>query len=1830
MNFLSSKMTDFYQGLFYNIYGLITPPNFPLPQVGEFGLLLNGDLFVLTSDSPVVWVPLVDPQYATFLDQDTQITYLLTNGSQYQKTICGYEVNLIDAVFQPTSGDYVLDPPVSPDISPVIALLSGVYRCFFYQDGLWYEQPVLRFIFKNVETGITYLIDNTAPVVHEIINCDTLDLALNNRYVDCGVNNNTNPNSLIASNTKFYSMAVNIGLYDLSPQPDLPPYNIRYMVYNTNNIPTTAVFYSPGDDLWSIDANQISSYPVTVVMSGCNESGQVNVIYNLYNLAEGINTLIGGEPFEVLPNGLGNYFEVPDLLYYNNVISINIGDYIYFEGPYNSTSKVFYAQVINVLPGSPPYLQLLSPLGDLPVTDLAYPNNSPRTTPLYAIRKTSSVFNGQHVEGINSVAFGMGSHAEGSSISIGEFSHSQGLQTQSAGNFSHAEGQFTQSVGQGSHAEGFGTYASGSFSHVEGFGNNAFGDYTHVEGNNNIADGAYSHAEGLNNGVVGPYSHVEGTNNLVYGDSSHAEGNENIISGTGTNSHIEGSINLINSSSSHAQGTSNLVTGLSCHAEGYYNLAGGDIIPLLPTYYTAINTTTGRINYIMAPDDNDPFFSYQPSAVGDILYVPNVNNGQIMVLRVTDVSNPTSPIVESYTIPATTMPGINLTHTNMYALRKPSANVASNEVKYTHVQGRVSVASGLYSHAEGNSMSFGSHSHAEGTGLSSGLFTHAEGNLTQAVGDYSHVEGQYNWAMGFNSHLEGLFCSSANFVVNTLTGTYFTYIAPPTSSILNLSTTASIAIGDIVYIPNRSVGVSNIFIGIVVLISSPTAVRVLPLNTSAGNSVFPTSDRTTTIALPVIVKTSASISTTLSNHIQGFSSTSLGSYNHVEGNNMVNGTYNHVEGRSNILSSNTNNTHVQSRNNWLSGTITNSHVESSDTIISGSFTSSHIEGNNQTISGTIDNSHIEGRNITMTTGTNSHIEGDTNTISTTFISSHMEGNAITLSSGIWSFSHLEGSGHNGLSGGSIVNYDHIEGQNNIVSTSNYAHLEGGNNSCLNSYAHLEGRFCSTTNLSFQTVTGNYYTYNGGLATGTIFTINTPINVNAGDYVYLNNDPANNTSNVITVGVVSSTSSSPNSILIQAIAGGPTIPITTLNSATSQTITIRSRSATASQVGSHLEGFSGSILGNYTHVESNNQVIGDFSHGEGKANTLIGNNCHIEGNKNIINTGTWFGSHIEGADNKTNATGGTFNYVHVEGLNNTISGTHERSHIEGDQHLVTDNIYNSCHIEGFNCSPSAGTSNKQLNYCHIEGSQNKWGNGNNTSQSVTAIHLEGFNNTAFCNYPHVEGTANRISFGNDTCHIEGDQNDILTTVISQYNHVEGRLIKLTGTVSSTNSHWEGNGHTPTGGTYTDCHIEGNSNNIASGTYNRLHLEGSGNNIVSGTYQDTHIEGLGILMTNATNNTLIGTHIQGTQHTITSGSSNNTIRYSHIEGQNNKIGTGTNTTVDIDAVHVEGINNTISTNFSHVEGRDNRLSVNISAGGGANHVEGINNIITGATMNATHIMGRNHSISSGTFNNTLICGNTTLNSTASNTFNHSQFMGQGHSTSGANTFNNCAIFGNGNTLTGPDIEINNVFMAGNQIEVQASNCFCLGTRIQATNDGCVFLADADIDLGTSLSSLTSNCFSCRFNGGRSGNVAYNFYTDITYINGVYMLGGDNSWSSMSSRKVKDKVADIDFRDFLNKFEKIPLEYWQYKNSNGTVHNTPYVEDYNEIFGTNFTGLSTLQLDSINMGAIKGLCIKKNEMQAEIDNLKAQVTELQTANQRLTSQMEDILTRLDKLQV
>lgn len=301
---------------------------------------------------------------------------------------------------------------------------------------------------------------------------------------------------------------------------------------------------------------------------------------------------------------------------------------------------------------------------------------------------------------------------------------------------------------------------------------------------------------------------------------------------------------------------------------------------------------------------------------------------------------------------------------------------------------------------------------------------------------------------------------------------------------------------------------------------------------------------------------------------------------------------------------------------------------------------------------------------------------------------------------------------------------------------------------------------------------------------------------------------------------------------------------------------RSNTGYSGSTTTHIEGYNNSLTispSNYSHIEGQTNTVSNqnTAHVEGQGNTLKqatgvsgnNNNNHVEGNNNIV-VGVE-ASHIEGNNVVYGTTGS--NQSHIEGQGNVI----------GSASIPV--VISQCHVEGESNQIKPGVTTAQQ--VHIEGLGNSIENrSSGSTTSVTATHIEGYNNKADAYYTHVEGSSNVVNNGVLNVHVEG----------------------LNNTASSSTSHTEGSGNTNNA---VIGHVEGSNNTLT--------LEGS----------NSHVEGYGNTMNASVS------HIEGNNNTVNAA-------YGHAEGSYNTVGS------QAEAAHVGGYNNINDTSYQTAIGRYNK--------------------------------------------------------------------------------------------------------------------------------------------------------------------------------------------------------------------------------------------------------------------------------------------------------------------
>jgi hypothetical protein len=146
-----------------------------------------------------------------------------------------------------------------------------------------------------------------------------------------------------------------------------------------------------------------------------------------------------------------------------------------------------------------------------------------------------------------------------------------------------------------------------------------------------------------------------------------------------------------------------------------------------------------------------------------------------------------------------------------------------------------------------------------------------------------------------------------------------------------------------------------------------------------------------------------------------------------------------------------------------------------------------------------------------------------------------------------------------------------------------------------------------------------------------------------------------------------------------------------------------------------------------------------------------------------------------------------------------------------------------------------------------------------------------------------------------------------------------------------------------------------------------------------------------------------------------------------------------------------------------------------------------------------------------------------------------------------------------------------------------------------------------MGSNVSSTENYQFRARFSGG------YQFLTSLSSAAtavGVKLGTGDNAWSTLSSKALKENFLPVDQKEILKKVEGLQLTSWNYIGQDKAKHRHygPMAEDFYEAFGKDELGtigvddsINQADFDGINLIAIQALAKENAELKARIEKLE-----------------------------
>jgi len=152
-------------------------------------------------------------------------------------------------------------------------------------------------------------------------------------------------------------------------------------------------------------------------------------------------------------------------------------------------------------------------------------------------------------------------------------------------------------------------------------------------------------------------------------------------------------------------------------------------------------------------------------------------------------------------------------------------------------------------------------------------------------------------------------------------------------------------------------------------------------------------------------------------------------------------------------------------------------------------------------------------------------------------------------------------------------------------------------------------------------------------------------------------------------------------------------------------------------------------------------------------------------------------------------------------------------------------------------------------------------------------------------------------------------------------------------------------------------------------------------------------------------------------------------------------------------------------------------------------------------------------------------------------------------------------------------------------------------------------------------------------------YRLYTGSS-ASGVYMNGGDNSWSQISDSTKKEKILPVDGEELLGKISTFKLGTWNYKGQDPKIfrHYGPMAQDFHNAFGHDAVGtigndtlINQADFLGVSFTAIQALekrTEKIEQQQQQISALQKQNETLLADNQKLQQQLQLLLSTVSTL--
>jgi len=141
----------------------------------------------------------------------------------------------------------------------------------------------------------------------------------------------------------------------------------------------------------------------------------------------------------------------------------------------------------------------------------------------------------------------------------------------------------------------------------------------------------------------------------------------------------------------------------------------------------------------------------------------------------------------------------------------------------------------------------------------------------------------------------------------------------------------------------------------------------------------------------------------------------------------------------------------------------------------------------------------------------------------------------------------------------------------------------------------------------------------------------------------------------------------------------------------------------------------------------------------------------------------------------------------------------------------------------------------------------------------------------------------------------------------------------------------------------------------------------------------------------------------------------------------------------------------------------------------------------------------------------------------------------------------------------------------------------------------------------------------------------YSNQSLSSGVELAAGGGSWSSVSDVNRKENFAELDGEEVLARLREVPVRTWNYTSQDPSIrHAGPTAQDFHAAFGLGESELliNAVDIDGVNLAAVKALEARSAKQQERIESLEAEVAKLRAeleAQRRLQAEQQAALAAL-----